>query len=346
MPVRHRRIPPSRLSAAAAGEAPAAPYGTSAARESRPGSAPNATHDVPCPAPPPGRRSPRATPRPSGRVAQPVGPGSGGGFVSWRTRPSAGTSSWSVLGSATGLCPGGRGLRPGAPSRSVAGPAAGRPGRRGRPAGWSWVRWRGSVQADAASGGTPDLSAPGPDGEVSSRWTRSPAFGGDIRPVSPGPGGRVPSRRTPGLRRDIQPIGRGSGGGVPSRRTPGVRRDIQPVGRGSGGGVPSRPMPGVRRDIRPVGPGPGGGIPSRRTRCAGSVSCVGALPDREPRTGSSGFCRSGRPAPPGPWSVDVGPVPEAPDPAVVGMDTQTPFSSSSPRGSGPAPPQADPPQTP
>lgn len=204
MSVPHRRIPPSRLSAAAAGETPAAPYGTSAAVESPPGSTPNAPQDVPCPVPPPGTQGPHATPKPSGGRSA---PGLAAGLRPGRRLASGGDAQ-----------PVGSGL--------VTRFRLGRGLRRGCPAGWSWARRRGSVSADAAFGGS-----------------------------------------------------------------------IQPVGPGSGGGPPFRRAPGVRRDVLPVGPGPGGGASFWWTWCVGAASSVGAQPDRESGTGSSGLCRTESSAP-------------------------------------------------
>lgn len=178
MSVRHRRLPPSRLSAATTGEAPAA-------RHSLPGSAPNATHDVPCPMPPTGHTKPTR----NTEALQPT------------------TPSRSGPGPAAGFRPGSApGLRPGSPSRSsVPGLAAGfRPGRHlafggGHPTGRARVRRRGSVSADAASGG-------------------------DTQPVGPGAGGGTLSWPMPGLRRGRPAGWPGSAGGVPSRRTLGLRR--------------------------------------------------------------------------------------------------------------------------
>lgn len=191
----------------------------------------------------PQRRGP-----PSG-VAQPVGPRSGVGVVPWRTRPLAGSSSWLIPGLAAGLCPGGRGLRPGVSSRSVAGPAAGRPGRRGRPAGWSRVRRRGSVQADARLWRDARPIGPGSGGGVPSRRTRSPAFVGDIQPVGPRPGagvrlggrlasGRTPSRSVAGLVAGFR-LGRCLAFGVtPDPSAPGPAAGFPPGGRGAPGWCP------------------------------------------------------------------------------------------------------------
>lgn len=319
MSVRYRRIPPSRLSAAAAGEAPAAPYGTSGAVESPSGSTPNATHDVPCPVPPPGRPGPRATPKPSGR-----GRPAGWFRARWRDCVLADAAS------GRGTQPVGPGLVAGTASRSAPGLRRGRPA--GRLGSGDGLPSRTPSPAGMSSRLVPDLVA-------GLRLGERLAFGGDVQPVGPRSGGGVPSRRLPplaghltrrpqgltagfrldgrglGLRRGC-PAGRSqAGGGVPPRRTPGLRRGRRAGRPGSGRGTSSRSAPGLRRgrpagwsrvwwrDFVAVGARPPAGTSSRSARVwwRGSVSgrglAFGGTPDPSAPGPAAGFRPGGRGVP-------------------------------------------------